>query len=65
MMYLYDYYLLLQEFISHPVKGTLILIGIIIALYLLYLFDKKQEEKKTRKYWGVRKQSYHDKGKSR
>lgn len=44
MLYSNDYYLLLQEFTNHPVKGTLCLIGFGVALYLLYLLDKRKEK---------------------
>lgn len=46
MLYSNDYYLLLQEFANHPVKGTLCLIGFGVVLYLLYLLDKRIEERK-------------------
>lgn len=57
MLYSADYYLLLQECSNHPVKSTLSLIGFGVVLYLLYLLDKRIEERKLCKSCEKRKHS--------
>lgn len=59
-MYSEDYYLLLQEFSKHPVRGTLLLIGFGISLYLLYLVDKRHEKRKQQELQQRQEQLYNE-----